>query len=224
MASTPSCSPCRRAATDNRDIPHFVVTNGVGVGGPAAATCTWVELAFRRALRWVGCETLRAAARGADVLQRELKAETEWVWGQRWRGFVPNEVTYPARSLNPCTYIRRWSTRTARPCALTHEARRPRLGSEKEPQARCPASGGAGAPSTLATTPRLPGEWARACRLARERTAYAHGCAQRAGVTTQRRHQAAPALSQTHANSALSSLLPKKRSVRGGPESPHHNQ
>src|SRR3954471_10347953 len=57
-----------------------------------------------------------------------------------------------------------------------------------------------------------------------ERTAYAHGCAQRAGVTTQRRHEAAPTLSQTHANSALSSLLPKKRSVRGGPESPHHNQ
>src|SRR3954463_8056403 len=28
-----------------------------------------------------------------------------------------------------------------------------------------------------------------------ERTAYAHGCAQRAGVTTQRRHEAAPALS-----------------------------
>src|SRR3982751_4289370 len=36
-----------------------------------------------------------------------------------------------------------------------------------------------------------------------ERTAYAHGCAQRAGVTTQRRHEAAPALSQTHPNSAL---------------------
>src|SRR3954471_17431412 len=41
-----------------------------------------------------------------------------------------------------------------------------------------------------------------------ERTAYAHGCAQRAGVTTQRRHEAAPALSQTHANSALSLVLP----------------
>src|SRR4051812_31639624 len=32
-------------------------------------------------------------------------------------------------------------------------------------------------------------------QLESERTAYAHGCAQRAGVTTQRRHVAAPALS-----------------------------
>src|SRR6187399_3258404 len=33
--------------------------------GPAADTCTWVALAFRRALRWIVYETLKAAARGA---------------------------------------------------------------------------------------------------------------------------------------------------------------
>src|SRR4051794_8915364 len=57
-----------------------------------------------------------------------------------------------------------------------------------------------------------------------ERTAYAHGCAQRAGVTTQRRQEAAPALSPDPRQFRSQLLLPKKRSVRGGPQSgqPNH--
>src|SRR3954471_6380442 len=52
-----------------------------------------------------------------------------------------------------------------------------------------------------------------------ERTAYAHECAQRAGVTTQRRHEAAPALSSHPRQFSFQPMLPKKRSVRGGPKS-----
>src|SRR6187399_834812 len=46
----------------------------------------------------------------------------------------------------------------------------------------------------LATTPRFRASGAD-LQVEGERTAYAHGCAQRAGGTTQRRHEAAPGLS-----------------------------
>src|SRR4051812_23227782 len=46
-----------------------------------------------------------------------------------------------------------------KPMRPDHEACRPPLRSEEEPRARCLASGGTCAPFTLATTPRLPGEW-----------------------------------------------------------------
>src|SRR6187399_896695 len=61
----------------------------------------------------------------------------------------------------------------------------------------------------LATTPRFRASGTD-LQVEGERTAYAHGCAQRAGGTTQRRHEAAPGLSQTHPNSALSSSLPEE--------------
>ena len=46
----------------------------------------------------------------------------------------------------------------------------------------------------LATTPRFRASGTD-LQVEGERTAYAHGCAQRAGGTTQRRHEAAPGLS-----------------------------
>ena len=80
------------------------------------------------------------------------------------------------------------------PMRSDHEARRPRLRKEEELRARCLASGGVRAPSTLATTPRFRASGTD-LQVEGERTAYAHGCAQRAGGTTQRRHEAAPGLS-----------------------------
>src|SRR3954463_6921726 len=49
-----------------------------------------------------------------------------------------------------------------------------------------------------------------------ERTAYAHGCAQRAGVTTQRRHEAAPALSPDPRQFCFQPRVDEHLSVRGG--------
>src|SRR3954469_17741945 len=49
-----------------------------------------------------------------------------------------------------------------------------------------------------------------------ERTAYAHGCAQRAGVTTQRRHEAAPALSPAPRQFGSQPCIAERLSARGG--------
>ena len=80
------------------------------------------------------------------------------------------------------------------PMRSDHEACRPRLGKEEELRTRCRASDGTGAPFTLATTPRFRASGTD-LQVESERTAHAHGCAQRAGGTTQRRHEAAPELS-----------------------------
>ena len=59
-----------------------------------------VEFAFRRALRWLGVASLLAAATRDDVLAR-LEKGWRRVRMKRGGGFVPNEATSPARSLNP---------------------------------------------------------------------------------------------------------------------------
>src|SRR3954467_13272972 len=57
-----------------------------------------------------------------------------------------------------------------------------------------------------------------------ERTAYAHGCAQRAGVTTQRRHEAAPALSPDPRQFCFQPGVAERLLSARRPQSPINNE
>src|SRR3954452_23330049 len=67
--------------------------------------------------RWVGCggEIQGRRALGASSHNGDLRAELAWVWGQRWRGFVPALCCDPGPL--------RASMRICRPLALDLQVR-----------------------------------------------------------------------------------------------------
>jgi len=114
------------------------------------------------------------------------KAEFAWVWGQPGRGFVPDEVTYPARSLNPRAYARRWS-RSPQAHAL-RATRHAAHGWGRNKSRRLAASQAVRLEILPHSRQRLDsGASGTDLQVESERTAYAHGCAQRAGGTSQRK-------------------------------------